>query len=77
MNVKKTKNAYYLFVIRPVLVHAEDEIEIAQLETWAVSGSVRNWLLIEGREKVCVDATAFNNIKRAIVINNTYFQLSW
>lgn len=34
MNVKnKTQNAYYLFVIRPVLVHAEDEIKIAQLET--------------------------------------------
>lgn len=35
MNVKKkqNENAYYLFVIRPVLVHAEDEIEIAQLET--------------------------------------------
>lgn len=45
--------------------------------SWKLELVVWLGLLIEGREKkVCVAATTFNNIKRAIVINNTYFQLN-
>lgn len=79
MNVKNREKekiyAYYcLLFVTKALRRSRGRRDSIAAEN--LSCVCRLGLLIEGREKVCVAATAFNNIKRAIVINNAYFQLN-